>query len=165
MTETQQVPDRLESASIEGPLCNYLAAFDGIEKGFEDIRVVFDDLFSDNMIYLFDGRPIDKEAFACINQQLLDRRVVATLEDYWNIDDDRVEYTVHWGNGRTSFVTNVQALVVDGSIALMRPCEETTGVFADLACDCRRSDRVASNRFPRLRGWADRFGRQETKPT
>ena len=66
----KQLSNDLDSESIEGPLCNYLAVFDGSEKDFDDVRSIFDELFSDNLIYLFDGRPIDKEAFACIKDNL-----------------------------------------------------------------------------------------------
>ena len=145
----------LASVSIEEPLCSYLSAFDGSRKDFDThIRPHFDNLFSDNLIYLVDGHPVDNSAFTCINKQLREQRSVATLEDIYFVDDEHVEYTVHWCNESTSLVTHVVALVVDGKIVLIKPCEETEGVFANLYRSCQDRYRSPLNQLKRFRGWA-----------
>mmetsp|Transcript_2438 Transcript_2438/g.3724 ORF Transcript_2438/g.3724 Transcript_2438/m.3724 type:complete len:248 (+) Transcript_2438:25-768(+) len=128
--------NELASVSIEEPLCNYLTAFDGTKKDFDDIRPYFDDLFSDNLIHLMDGHPIGKLTFTHINKYLLEQRLVATLEDIYFVDDMHVEYTVHWSNEYTSMVTHIIAFVADGKIVKMQPCEETKGVFAGMSFGC-----------------------------
>mmetsp|Transcript_24293 Transcript_24293/g.43792 ORF Transcript_24293/g.43792 Transcript_24293/m.43792 type:complete len:253 (+) Transcript_24293:45-803(+) len=128
--------NELASVSIEEPLCNYLTAFDGTKKDFNDIRPYFDDLFSDNLIHLMDGHPIGKPSFTRINKNLLEQRLVATLEDIHFVDDMHVEYTVHWSNEYTSMVTHIIAFVADGKIVKMQPCEETKGVFAGMSFGC-----------------------------
>ena len=128
----------LASVSIEEPLCSYLSAFDGSRKDFDThIRPHF-----------------DNSAFACINKQLLEQRSVATLEDIYFVGDEHVEYTVHWCNESTSLVTHVVALVVDGKIVLIKPCEETKGVFANLYRGCQDRYRSPLNQLKRFRGWA-----------
>mmetsp|Transcript_31328 Transcript_31328/g.54470 ORF Transcript_31328/g.54470 Transcript_31328/m.54470 type:complete len:82 (+) Transcript_31328:870-1115(+) len=81
----------MTSISIEDPLCNYLSAFDGTKKEFNDIQPYFDNLYSENFIHLMDGNPIDKQTYACIIKQLLEKRIVATLEDIYFVDDTHVE--------------------------------------------------------------------------
>mmetsp|Transcript_21741 Transcript_21741/g.37335 ORF Transcript_21741/g.37335 Transcript_21741/m.37335 type:complete len:219 (+) Transcript_21741:160-816(+) len=124
--------DEIASISIEEPLCNYLTAFDGTAKEFDDIQCYFDDLFAENMIHLMDGDPVGKETFVCMNKHFLRERFVATLEDIEFVDDTHVEYTVHWGNEHTSWVTHVKAVVVDGKIIKVQPCEETKGAYAGM---------------------------------
>lgn len=149
--------NQLTSSSIEEPLCNYLGAFDGTKKSFRDILPYFDDLFSDTLIHMLDGHPMDKSAFRCINEQLLEQRMVATLEDIYFADDSHVEYTVHWSNGCASVVSHAVALVVDSKIVLVKPCEETKSVFANMIDNCR-SGRInpLQNQFKNFRGWARR---------
>ncbi|KAL7527606.1 hypothetical protein ACHAXR_002035, partial [Thalassiosira sp. AJA248-18] len=138
MATTQDLYDNeLASASIEEPLCNYLSSFDGKKKDFNDIRSSFDNLFSDDLIHLMDGLPVDKQNFLCINKHLLEQSMVATLEDIYFVDDDHVEYTVHWSNEHTSMVIHVVALVEGGKIVFLKPCEETKGVFASMRCNCQ----------------------------
>ena len=143
---------------IEEPLCKYLSAFDGRRKDFKEIRQFFDDLFSDNFIHLMDGHPIDKNEFIRINKQLLKQRMVAKLEDIYYIDNEHVEYTVGWGNEYTSMVAHVVALVVDGKIAFIRPCEETRSVFANMmnntsqntSQDRKNFKQTRRNRLPQI---------------
>ena len=153
--------DLLASSTIEEPLCRYLGAFDGNQKEFTDIQSDFHNLFSTNLIHLMDGHPISKDSFICLNQHLLQQCMVATLEDIYFIDDTHVEYTVHYANEHVSMVTHVMALVADGKIVKIEPCEETKGVFANIMCDkCRSNDmKVNSSRrideqLTRIRGWA-----------
>lgn len=123
------------SVCIEEPLCNYLATFDGTRKDFATVKLHFDALFSDTMIHLMDDGhlPVGKETFARINEYLLDVRAVATLEDIWFVDDTHVDYTVHWGNDVTSMVVHNVAVVADGKIIKVEPCQETKGIFAALS--------------------------------
>lgn len=119
--------------SIEEPLCTYLSLFDGTsKKDLTDVQTHIDNLFSDNFIHMMDGEPIDKSTFIQINEKMLQRGVVATLEDISFIDDFHVEYTVHWYyNDYNSRVTHVTALVVDKKIVKLEPCRETRGAFAN----------------------------------
>ena len=154
--------DPLASSTIEEPLCRYLGAFDGSQKSFTDIQSDFNELFSSNFIHLMDGHPINKESFICLNQHLLQQCIVATLEDLYFVDDTHVEYTVHYANEHVSMVTHVTALVADGKIVKIEPCEETKGVFANIMCDeCRNGDdakisgiRRMDDHLTRIRGWA-----------
>jgi len=50
-------------------------------------------------------------------------------------------------------VTHVVALVADGKIVKVEPCEETKGVFANMCRDCQSSNRNRLNQFTRFRGW------------
>eukprot|EP01083_Nonionella_stella_P207915 754882_1 len=124
-----------DSVSIEEPLCNYLAAFDGTRRDFDDVRRNFDNLFSDDLVHMMDGlHTIDKPDVARIHERLMDRRVVATLEGIHFVDDMRFEYTVHWRDDRVSMVAHIIAVVEDGKIVEMRPCKETVDVFASMRC-------------------------------
>ena len=143
----------MASVSIEEPLCNFLSAFDGTKKEFRDVRPHFDDLFSDDLIYMMDDRPINKTALMCIIKHILEERIVATLEDIYFPDDTHVEYTVHWGNEHTSMVSHVIALVSDGKILKVEPCEETKGVFANLNNTFKRN---RFDNFQLLKGWIGR---------
>ena len=93
--------------------------------------------------------------------------MVATLEDLYFVNDHIAEYTVHWGNEHTSLVIHLIASVEDGKIVLVKPCQETNGAFASMACDCERqhddgdgvvlrNDNRANRTLRRLRGWAAR---------
>lgn len=149
----RQSSELLSSVSIEQPLCNYLSVFDGTKKTFQDIRPQFDKLFSYKLIHLMDGHPVDKSTFICFTKQLLEQNAVATLEDIFFVDDNHVEYTVHWCGEKTSMVTHVEALVEDGRIIKITPCVETRDVFAAAYADCQsmmsRSHR-SSNRLNQL---------------
>jgi hypothetical protein len=157
---------------IEEPLCKYLGAFDGRRKDFKEIRQYFDDLFSDNVIHLMDGHPIDKSDFISINKQLLKQRMVAKLEDIYYIDNEHVEYTVGWGNEYQSMVAHVIALVVDGKIAFIKPCEETKSVFSNMMNNTSQSTskrrqnctQTRRNRLPQIvkfrGGWTRRKSRK-----
>lgn len=156
------------SHSIEEPLCNYLSSFDGTKKDFTDIQQYFDALYSDDLIHIIDGgRPINKHSLVCINKHLLEKSMVATLEDLYFVNDHIVEYTVHWGNDYTSLVTHLIACVEDGKIVLVKPCQETNGAFASMECDCDDRDdgsslqSISSNNranrtLGRLRDWSAR---------
>ena len=123
----------LASESIEGPLCAFLHQFDGTSKDFAEVLLRFNDLFSNDLIYCVDGRPIDRQAFINMNKCLLEHRLVATLEDIYFTDDTHLEYTVHWSNGDISIVTHVTGVVSDdGKIIKLEPCPETSGAFANL---------------------------------
>jgi hypothetical protein len=122
----------LASESIEGPLCAFLEQFDGTAKDFGDVRSHFNELFSEDLIYCLDGRPIDRQTFMSMNKYIIEHRMIATLEDIYFSDDTHIEYTVHWSNGEISMVTHVTGLVNDGKIIKLEPCPETSGVFANM---------------------------------
>jgi len=90
--------------------------------------------------------------------------MVATLEDLYFVNDNVVEYTVHWGNDHTSLVTHLIASVEDGKIVLVKPCQETNGAFASMKCDCddrdgsslQSNNNRANRTLRRLRDWAGR---------
>merc|ERR1719379_1005063 len=153
--------DELDSVSVEEPLCNYLAAFDGKKKDFNDVRPYFDDLFSDNLIHLMDGQPVGKSTFSSIIKNLIDQRFVATLEDLFFVDDTHIEYTVHWGNEHTSMVTHIMAVVADGKIMKMQPCEETKGAFAGMGYHCHSN----LNPVHQLVGFRDKLKRKNDPPS
>ena len=137
--------------SIEEPLCTYLSLFDGgTKKDLTDVQTHIDNLFSDNFIHMMDGEPIDKSTFIQINEKMLQRGVVATLEDISFIDDFHVEYTVHWYyNDYNSRVTHVTALVVDKKIVKLEPCRETRSAFANRMAFFNGSGEDKENRIAR----------------
>ena len=136
--------------SIEEPLCTYLSLFDGTKKDLTDVQTHIDNLFSDNFIHMMDGEPIDKSTFIQINKKMLQRGVVATLEDISFIDDFHVEYTVHWYyNDYNSRVTHVTALVVDKKIVKLEPCRETRSAFANRMAFFNGSGEDKENRIAR----------------
>eukprot|EP00804_Cyclotella_cryptica_P029447 CCRYP_011277-RA/>CCRYP_011277-RA protein AED:0.33 eAED:0.37 QI:0/0/0.5/1/0/0/2/598/143 len=116
----------LASESVEGPLCAYLNEFDGTSKDLGEIRPHINELFSDDLIYCVDGKPIDRQTFICLNKYLLEHRMIATLEDIYFSDDTHIEYTVHWGNDDVSMVTHVVGLVDSGKIIKIESCPETS---------------------------------------
>lgn len=136
--------------SIEEPLCTYLSLFDGTKKDLTDVQTHIDNLFSDNFIHMMDGEPIDKSTFIQINEKMLQRGVVATLEDISFIDDFHVEYTVHWYyDDYNSRVTHVTALVVDKKIVKLEPCRETRSAFANRMAFSISSAEDKENRIAR----------------
>ena len=136
--------------SIEEPLCTYLSLFDGQVQTHTDVQTHSDNLFSDNFIHMMDGEPIDKSTFIQINEKMLQRGVVATLEDISFIDDFHVEYTVHWYyNDYNSRVTHVTALVVDKKIVKLEPCRETRSAFANRMAFFNGSGEDKENRIAR----------------
>lgn len=134
--------DKLASESILEPLFAYLNAFDGTKKEFKDIQHLFDNLFSDDLFHLMDGHPTDRNALIRLNEYMLQQRIVAVLEDIYFQDDTHVEYTVHWGNEDVSMVRHVVALVDDGKIIKLEPCEETKSVFANFFHDVVLAERI-----------------------
>jgi len=99
---------------------------------------------------MMDGEPIDKSTFIQINEKMLQRGVVATLEDISFIDDFHVEYTVHWYyNDYNSRVTHVTALVVDKKIVKLEPCRETRSAFANRMAFSIGSGEDKENRIAR----------------
>ena len=122
----------LASESIEGPLCAYLNEFDGTSKDFSELTPHLNELFSDDLIYCVDGRPIDRKTFICLNKYLLENRMIATIEDIYFADDTHIEYTVHWGNDDVSMVTHVVGLVDSGKVIKIESCPETSSAFANI---------------------------------
>lgn len=146
----------LASESIEGPLCAFLEQFDGTVKDFGDVRSHFNELFSEDLIYCLDGRPIDRQTFMSMNKYIIEHRMIATLEDIYFSDDTHIEYTVHWSNGEISMVTHVTGLVNDGKIIKLEPCPETSGVFANMLGPTWRKAiaRQVDKRILSMKQWA-----------
>lgn len=142
--------DAVATESIEAPLCAYLQVFDGESKDFSKLRPHLNELFSDDLIYCVDGKPIDRETFICLNKHLLESRMIATLEDIYFSDDNHIEYTVHWGNDHISVVTHVTGLVIDGKIIKVEPCPETSSVFANIFLGCNWKSAIAMRVDKRL---------------
>lgn len=122
----------LASESIEGPLCAYLNEFDGTSKDFSELRPHLNGLFSDDLIYCVDGKPIDRQTFTSLNKYLLEHHMIATPEDIYFADDTHIEYTVHWANDDVSMVTHVLGLVDSGKIIKIESCPETSSAFANI---------------------------------
>lgn len=122
----------LASKIIENPLCGYLEQFDGTAKDFGEVRPYLNEIFSEDLIYCVDGRPLGMQTFINMNKYLLENRMIATLEDIYFSDDTHIEYTVHWGNDDISMVLHVIGVVDEGKIIKLEPCKETSGAFANV---------------------------------
>lgn len=157
----------LVQADIERRLCDYLSHFDGRKKEFgrSSLLAHFEELFSDDMIHILDGRPMDKDQFRRLNGRLAEAGVVATLEDLDFVGDD-LEFTVNWATDDKSAVTHFSASVEEGRIVRVVPCQETRGAFAAFGCSGedltgdREGGMVGSDRIKQLRRLRERWTRR-----
>mmetsp|Transcript_12320 Transcript_12320/g.28069 ORF Transcript_12320/g.28069 Transcript_12320/m.28069 type:complete len:185 (-) Transcript_12320:136-690(-) len=170
---SQRTLDEMDSAraDIESRLLLYLSHFDGRRKEFagSSLRTHFEDLFSDDMVHLHDGRPMDKDQFRRLIRRFAEAGVVATLEDIDFYGGDELEFTVHWATDDTSAVMHVSASVEDGRIVRVVPSQETRGAFAAFGYSGeelvggREGGMLGSYRIKQLRELRDRWTRRRSK--